>query len=93
MTSHRKITAYRLRKQCRLFSESNALVPSQQLKLNDLLLQGHWGTEDGAVMMKCCFKSTETVRFVRTGSPGRPPRLSHSSSTQMRRERERDFVA
>ena len=26
-----------------------------------------------------CFTSTETVRFVRTESPGRPPRLSHSS--------------
>ena len=30
-------------------------------------------------MVQCCFTSTETVRLVRTGSPGRPPRLSHSS--------------
>ena len=26
-----------------------------------------------------CFTSTETVRFIRTESPGRPPRLSHTS--------------
>ena len=30
-------------------------------------------------MVQCCFTSTETVRLIRTGSPGRPPRLSHSS--------------
>ena len=29
--------------------------------------------------VQCCFTSTETVRLIRTGSPGRPPRLSHSS--------------
>ena len=29
----------------------------------------------------CCFPSTETVRLIRTESPGRPPRLSHSSWT------------
>ena len=28
-------------------------------------------------MVQCCFTSTETIRLVRTGSPGRPPRLSH----------------
>ena len=27
-------------------------------------------------MVQCCFTSTETVRLIRTGSPGRPPRLS-----------------
>ena len=27
----------------------------------------------------CCFTSIETVRLIRTESPGRPPRLSHSS--------------
>ena len=32
-------------------------------------------------MVQCCFTSTETVRLVRTESPGRPPRLSHSSWT------------
>ena len=30
-------------------------------------------------LVQCCFTSTETIRLVRTGSPGRPPRLSHSS--------------
>ena len=32
-------------------------------------------------MVQCCFTSTETVRLIRTKSPGRPPRLSHSSWT------------
>ena len=31
-------------------------------------------------MVQCCFTSTGTIRLIRTGSPGRPPRLSHSSS-------------
>ena len=31
-------------------------------------------------MVQCCFMSTETVRLIRTGSPGWPPRLSHSSA-------------
>ena len=26
--------------------------------------------------VQCCFTSTETIRLIRTGSPGRPPRLS-----------------
>ena len=30
-------------------------------------------------MVQCCFTSTETIRLIRTESPGRPPRLSHSS--------------
>ena len=30
-------------------------------------------------MVHCCFASTETTRLIRTGSPGRPPRLSHST--------------
>ena len=34
-------------------------------------------------MVQSCFTSTETVRHIRTGSPGRPPRLSHSSWTLM----------
>ena len=29
-------------------------------------------------MVQCCFTSTETIRLIRTGSPGRPPLLSHS---------------
>ena len=32
-------------------------------------------------MVQCCSTSTETIRLIRTGSPGRPPRLSHSSWT------------
>ena len=31
--------------------------------------------------VQCCFTSTETIRLIRTGSPGRPPRLWHSSWT------------
>ena len=30
-------------------------------------------------VVHCCFTSTETIRLVRTESPGRPLRLSHSS--------------
>ena len=30
-------------------------------------------------MVQCCFTSTETVRLIRTESPGRPPLFSHSS--------------
>ena len=30
-------------------------------------------------MVQCCFTSTETMKLIRTGGPGRPPRLSHSS--------------
>ena len=30
-------------------------------------------------VVECCFTSTETIRLIRDGSPGRPPRLSHSS--------------
>ena len=30
-------------------------------------------------MVQCCFTSTETVRLIKTESPGRSPRLSHSS--------------
>ena len=35
-------------------------------------------------MVECCFTSTETVRLIRTGRPGRPRRLSHSSWTLTR---------
>ena len=31
--------------------------------------------------VQCCFTSTKTIRLIRTGSPGRPPGLSHSSWT------------
>ena len=30
-------------------------------------------------LFQCCFTSTETIRLIRDGSPGRPPRLSHGS--------------
>ena len=30
-------------------------------------------------MVQYCFTSTKTIKLIRTGSPGRPPRLSHSS--------------
>ena len=33
--------------------------------------------------VQCCITSTETVRLIRTGSPGRPPRFSNSSQTLM----------
>ena len=36
-------------------------------------------------MVQYCFTSTETRRLVRTDSPGRPPRLSHSSWTMPQR--------
>ena len=32
-------------------------------------------------MVQCCLTSTETLRLIRTESPGRPPRLSHNSWT------------
>ena len=32
-------------------------------------------------MVQCCFTSMETIRLIRTGSRGQPPRLSHSSWT------------
>ena len=34
-------------------------------------------------MVQYCFTSTETIRLARTDSPGRPPRLSHSSWTMV----------
>ena len=52
--------------------ESDALVPRQQLKLNDdLLLQGHWGKTGGKRrrrLVECCFTSTETVGLLGTGA-------------------------
>ena len=34
---------------------------------------------NGSFFFKCCFTSKETIRTIRDGSPGRPPRFSHSS--------------
>ena len=39
------------------------------------------GTNCDQCTVQCCFTSTKTVRLIRTESPGRPPRLSHSSWT------------
>ena len=40
-------------------------------------------------MVSYSFTSTETIRLVRTDSPGRPPRLSHSSWTRIERDKRR----
>ena len=42
-------------------------------------------------MVQYCFTSTETRRLVRTSSPGRPPRLSHSSWTMSKSGKEQWF--
>ena len=42
-------------------------------------------------MVQYCFTSTKTIRLIRTESPGRPPRLSHSSEL-WRRFRYWDFT-
>ena len=34
-------------------------------------------------MVQCCFTPTESIRLIRTESPGRPPPFSHSSWTLM----------
>ena len=39
------------------------------------------GTNCDQCTVQCCFTSMETIRLIRTESPGRPPRLSHSSWT------------
>ena len=54
----------------------------QQLELlltDDLLLQGNWGKEDAAVWLSALLYVYRNRRFIRDGSPGRPPRLSHGS--------------
>ena len=43
-------------------------------------------------MVQYSFTSTETRRLVRTDCPGRPPRLSHSSWTMIRRWGKRDTI-
>ena len=42
-------------------------------------------------MGQCCFTSTETVRLIRTDSPGRPPRLSHSSWPLIERQDQSNY--
>ena len=44
-------------------------------------------------MVQYCFTSTETRRLVRTDSPGRPPRLSHSSWTILKPMMMSTFIA
>ena len=48
-----------------------------------LLIPWHRLTETGWV--KCCFTFTESVGLLGDGGPGRPPRLSHSSWTLLKR--------
>ena len=36
-------------------------------------------------MVQCCFTSTETVRLIRRGNPGWPPRLSHTQLLNSKR--------
>ena len=36
-------------------------------------------------VIQCCFTSTETIRLIRTASPGRPPNHSESQISQERR--------
>ena len=45
-----------------------------------------------ASMVQYCFTSMETIRLVRTESPGRPPRLSHSSWTLLWRLGKREII-
>ena len=47
---------------------------AQDGQLDSHTAPGLWDTT-----VQCCFTSTETIRLIRDGSPGRPPRLSHSS--------------
>ena len=47
------------RKRCRLSPESDGIGSSSELLLTlDLLVQGHWGKEDAAVV-KCCLMSSD----------------------------------
>ena len=43
-------------------------------------------------MVQCCFMSAETVRHIRTESPGQPPGLSHCSRTQISKEAFKCFM-
>ena len=62
----------------------NSVMVTQSLMSSDVGLTLLGTNSDHCVsMIQCCFTSTETVRFIRTESPGRPPRLSHSSWTLM----------
>ena len=44
-------------------------------------------------MVQCCFTSTETIRLIRDGSPGRPPPLSHSSWALTKTRNKTDFYS
>ena len=54
---------------------------TEAIRLVRTAQDGHldFHTELWRLLLLMLFTSTETVRLVRTGSPGRPPRLSHSS--------------
>ena len=43
-------------------------------------------------MVQYCFTSTDTIRLVRTDSPGRSPRLSHSSWTLISRWGKKEII-
>ena len=77
-----------LHKSCRGHVQKQSTMRAEQSE-NKYHYPKHWlprwvgGAEWGRVLSsyQCCLTSTETVRTVRDGeSPGRPPRLSHSSS-------------
>ena len=51
------------------------------------ILRASW--DQRVNMVQYSFTSTETVRLVRTESPGRPPRLLHSSWTLWIRQKQR----
>ena len=55
----------------------------RQQQTNNLPLQGHWRKRDAAivVVVEVLLYVHRNRRLIRDGSPGRPPRLSHSSWT------------
>ena len=50
-----------------------ALCPQMSVDILGTSCDQCWST------VQCCFTSTETVKLIRTESPGWPPRLSHNS--------------
>ena len=64
-----------------LYALAHYLFPFDRLGFQSIILQqaGEFEPQFRQVRVQRCFTSTETVRTVRDRSPGRPPRLSHSS--------------
>ena len=50
-------------------------------KWTEVLPSGDASWDQRVSTVQYCFTSTETIRLVRTDSPGQPPRLSHNSWT------------